>query len=244
MHNIKDIRKDIDNFKNIIKNRNVDVDFDQILNLDEENRKLIQEKEKLEMEKKSISKSKDETLFEKSKEISNKIDDLSKNQKNVKDQLDQILSNIPNLPLNDVPVGKDENSNKEVVKSGEIKEMSFKPKSHYEIGEKLNMLDFDLATKTTGSRFVFVKDKLASLERAISNFMIDTHVNNNGYTEISPPLMATDNTMFGTGQLPKFENDQFEIKFDDKNDRKFLIPTAEVILTNMVKNQILNLKFL
>ena len=244
MHNIKDIRKDIDNFKNTIKNRNVDVDFDQILNLDEENRKLIQEKEKLEMEKKSISKSKDETLFEKSKEISNKIDDLSKNQKNVKDQLDQILSNIPNLPLNDVPVGKDENSNKEVVKSGEIKEMSFKPKSHYEIGEKLNMLDFDLATKTTGSRFVFVKDKLATLERAISNFMIDTHVNNNGYTEISPPLMATDNTMFGTGQLPKFENDQFEIKFDDKNDRKFLIPTAEVILTNMVKNQILNLKSL
>ena len=244
MHNIKDIRKDIDNFKNTIKNRNVDVDFDQILNLDEENRKLIQEKEKLEMEKKSISKSKDETLFEKSKEISNKIDDLSKNQKNVKDQLDQILSNIPNLPLNDVPVCKDENSNKEVVKSGEIKEMSFKPKSHYEIGEKLNMLDFDLATKTTGSRFVFVKDKLASLERAISNFMIDTHVNNNGYTEISPPLMATDNTMFGTGQLPKFENDQFEIKFDDKNDRKFLIPTAEVILTNMVKNQILNLKSL
>ncbi len=244
MHNIKDIRKDIDNFKNTIKNRNVDVDFDQILNLDEENRKLIQEKEKLEMEKKSISKSKDETLFEKSKEISNKIDDLSKNQKNVKDQLDQILSNIPNLPLNDVPVGKDENSNKEVVKSGEIKEMSFKPKSHYEIGEKLNMLDFDLATKTTGSRFVFVKDKLASLERAISNFMIDTHVNNNGYTEISPPLMATDNTMFGTGQLPKFENDQFEIKFDDKNDRKFLIPTAEVILTNMVKNQILNFKSL
>ena len=244
MHNIKDIRKDIDNFKNTIKNRNVDVDFDQILNLDEENRKLIQEKEKLEMEKKSISKSKDETLFEKSKEISNKIDDLSKNQKNVKDQLDQIISNIPNLPLNDVPVGKDENSNKEVVKSGEIKEMSFKPKSHYEIGEKLNMLDFDLATKTTGSRFVFVKDKLASLERAISNFMIDTHVNNNGYTEISPPLMATDNTMFGTGQLPKFENDQFEIKFDDKNDRKFLIPTAEVILTNMVKNQILNLKSL
>ncbi|MDC3162109.1 serine--tRNA ligase [Candidatus Pelagibacter sp.] len=244
MHNIKDIRKDIDNFKNTIKNRNVDVDFDQILNLDEENRKLIQEKEKLEMEKKSISKSKDETLFEKSKEISNKIDDLSKSQKNVKDQLDQILSNIPNLPLNDVPVGKDESSNKEVVKSGKIKDMSFKPKSHYEIGEKLNMLDFDLATKTTGSRFVFVKEKLASLERAISNFMIDTHVNYNGYTEISPPLMATDNTMFGTGQLPKFENDQFEIKFDDNNDRKFLIPTAEVILTNMVKNQILNIKSL
>ena len=244
MHNIKDIRKDIDNFKNSIKNRNVDIDFDKILNLDEDNRKLIQEKEKLEMEKKTISKSKDEKLFAQSKEISNKIDDLSKSQKIIKDQLDVILSSMPNLPLNDVPIGKDENSNKELTKSGEIKEMSFKPKSHYEIGEKLNMLDFDLATKTTGSRFVFVKDKLASLERAISNFMIDTHVNYNGYTEISPPLMATDNTMFGTGQLPKFENDQFEIKFDDNNDRKFLIPTAEVILTNMVKNQILNIKSL
>ncbi|MDC1146570.1 serine--tRNA ligase, partial [Candidatus Pelagibacter sp.] len=119
---------------------------------------------------------------------------------------------------------------------------TFKPKSHYEIGENLNMLDFDLATKTTGSRFVFVKDKLALLERALSNFMLDTHVNTNGYTEISPPLIATDNSMFGTGQLPKFENDQFEIKLDNLNERKFLIPTAEVILTNTVKNQIVDKK--
>ena len=104
------------------------------------------------------------------------------------------------------------------------------------------MLDFDLATKTTGSRFVFVKDKLALLERALSNFMLDTHVNTNGYTEISPPLIATDNSMFGTGQLPKFENDQFEIKLDNLNERKFLIPTAEVILTNTVKNQIVDKK--
>ena len=106
------------------------------------------------------------------------------------------------------------------------------------------MLDFDLATKTTGSRFVFVKDKLALLERALSNFMLDTHVNINGYCEISPPLIATDVSMFGTGQLPKFENDQFEIKLDDSSDRKFLIPTAEVILTNMVKDQIINKKVL
>ena len=212
--------------------------------LDELNRDLIQKKENLEKEKKDISKSKDESLFAKSKEISVKIEELSKKQKIVKDKLDNILSSIPNVPLKDVPIGKDENDNKEVVKVGNINKFSFKPKSHYEIGEKLNMLDFDLATKTTGSRFVFVKDKLATLERAISNFMIDTHTNNNGYTEISPPLMATDNTMFGTGQLPKFENDQFEIKFEEKGDRKFLIPTAEVILTNMVKNQILNIKSL
>ena len=104
------------------------------------------------------------------------------------------------------------------------------------------MLDFDLATKTTGSRFVFVKDKLALLERAISNFMLDTHINVNGYTEISPPLIASEDTMYGTGQLPKFENDQFELKLDDKNDRKFLIPTAEVILTNMAKDKIFEKK--
>ena len=102
------------------------------------------------------------------------------------------------------------------------------------------MLDFELATKTTGSRFVFVKDKLAQLERAISNFMIDTHINENGYKEISPPLFASENSMFGTGQMPKFEDDQFEIKLDNKSGRKFLIPTAEVILTNMVNDTILN----
>ena len=244
MHNIKDIRNNFEDFKNSVKDRNFDVNLDDIVELDKKNRILIQDKEKFEMEKKSISKSKDEKLFAKSKEISVKIDELSKKQKIVKDKLDDILSSIPNVPLKDVPVGKDENDNKEVVKVGNIQKFNFKPKSHYEIGEKLNMLDFDLATKTTGSRFVFVKDKLASLERAISNFMIDTHTKNNGYTEISPPLMATDNTMYGTGQLPKFENDQFEIKFDEKNERKFLIPTAEVILTNMVKNQIVNIQSL
>ena len=100
------------------------------------------------------------------------------------------------------------------------------------------MLDFDLATKTTGSRFVFVKNKLALMERALSNFMLDTHINKNDYQEISPPLFANENTMFGTGQLPKFENDQFELRLDEKNDRKFLIPTAEVILTNMAKDKI------
>jgi len=242
MHNLKQIRENLEYFKKSLSHRNSEVNYDQILDLDKKNRQLIQEKEKFEMEKKNISKSKDESLFEKSKEISKQIENLSKKQKIIKNKLDNLLSSIPNLQLDEVPVGKDENDNIEVTKSGEIKDFKFKPLSHYELGEKLNMLDFDLATKTTGSRFVFVKDKLAALERAISNFMIDTHIQKNGYTEISPPLMATDETMFGTGQLPKFENDQFEIKFDDKNDRKFLIPTAEVILTNMVKNQIIDKK--
>ena len=242
MHNIKDIRQNSDQFKKDLDNRFVDIDLNKILSLDESNRKLIQKKEALEKEKKDISKTKDQTLFEKSKKISEQISKYIKEQSSIKKQLDDILSSLPNIALKVVPVGKDENSNKEISTNGEIPKFNFKPKSHYELGEKLKMLDFDLATKTTGSRFVFVTDKLAQLERAISNFMLDTHVKTNGYKEISPPLMASGSTMYGTGQLPKFGNDQFEIMLDEDNDRKFLIPTAEVILTNMVKDQILNHK--
>ena len=146
MHNIKDIRNNFEDFKNSIKHRNIDINLDEIVELDKKNRNFIHDKEKLEMEKKSISKSKDESLFKKSKEISIQIEELSKKQKIVKDKLDNILSSIPNVPLNDVPVGKDENDNKEVIKVGKINKFSFKPKSHYELGEKLNMLDFDLAS--------------------------------------------------------------------------------------------------
>ena len=238
MHDIKYIRDNFDNFKKKISNRNNTTKIDDILNLDKKNRILIQEKETLEKQKKDISKSKDEKMFEKSKEISAKIKELSEDQLKTKNELDKILSSIPNIPNEDVPVGLDEAANKVIETKGEIKSKNFKEKSHYELGEKLDMLDFDLATKTTGSRFVFVKDKLALLERALSNFMLDLHTLENGYKEISPPLMASENTMFGTGQLPKFENDQFEIKLENNDDRKFLIPTAEVILTNIVKNQI------
>ena len=242
MYNLKEIRKNFSEFAKSLEKRSVNVDFANLEKLDELNRELIQKKESLESEKKEISKSKDESLFKKSKEISFELEKISENQKKTKIKLDEILSNIPNIPNLDVPNGKDENDNVEVLKSGKITEFDFKPKSHYELGENLRMLDFDLATKTTGSRFVFVKDKLALLERALSNFMLDTHVDQNKYQEISPPLIASDNTMFGTGQLPKFENDQFEIKFDEGSDRKFLIPTAEVILTNIVKDQILDRK--
>ena len=242
MHNLKDIRKNFSEFAKSLEKRSVNIDFDNLQKLDEQNRNLIQQKESLEKEKKDISKSKDESLFNKSKEISVELEKISDNQKKIKAELDGILSNIPNIPNADVPIGKDENDNIEVLKSGKIPNFDFKPKSHYELGENLEMLDFDLATKTTGSRFVFVKDKLALLERALSNFMLDTHVNQNTYQEISPPLIASDNTMFGTGQLPKFENDQFEIKFDEGSDRKFLIPTAEVILTNIVKDKIVDKK--
>jgi seryl-tRNA synthetase len=242
MHNLKEIRKNFSEFVKSIEKRSIIIDFSNLKKLDELNRELIQKKETLEKEKKEISKSKDESLFKKSKEISTELEKVSEKQKQTKIELDDILSNIPNIPHSDVPDGKDENDNIEVLKSGKIPEFDFKPKSHYDLGESLEMLDFDLATKTTGSRFVFVKNKLALLERALSNFMLDTHVNQNEYQEISPPLIASENTMFGTGQLPKFENDQFEIKFDEDSDRKFLIPTAEVILTNIVKDKILDYK--
>ena len=238
MHNIKEIRKDFKAFKLAIEKRTIKIDLDEIQNLDVENRELILKKETLEKEKKEISKSKDKSLFEKSKKISLEIDEIIKKQKLVKENLDNILSNLPNVPHPDVPIGKDETDNIEIGKFGKIPNFEFEPKSHYEIGENLKMLDFDLATKTTGARFVFVKNRLALLERALSNFMLDTHILKNGYLEISPPLLASDNTMYGTGQLPKFENDQFEVKLEKGSDRKFLIPTAEVILTNIVKDKI------
>ena len=242
MHNIKDIRQNPDLFKKELSNRFAEIDINEIILLDEKNRKLIQEKENLEKEKKIISKSKDKSLFEKSKKISDEISKYNKDLLKINDQLNSILSSLPNIALKDVPIGKDETFNREVLKNGTIPNFTFKPKSHDELGLKLKMLDFDLASKTTGSRFVFVKDKIAELERSISNFMLDTHTKTNGYKEISPPLMASASSMFGTGQLPKFETDQFEIKIENLNDRKFLIPTAEVILTNMVRDQILSHK--
>ena len=244
MHNLKEIRKNFEFFKKALEKRSIDIDFVKLKDLDQKNREFIQKKELLEQKKKEISKTQDKSLFAKSKEISSEIEKIDTQQKSIKIDLDNILSNIPNIPHKDVPLGKNENDNMELSKVGKIPEFSFKPKSHYELGEKLNMLDFDLATKTTGSRFVFVKDKLALLERALSNFMLDIHVVKNGYEEISPPLLASENTMFGTGQLPKFENDQFEVKLDENNNRKFLIPTAEVILTNIVKDKIVDQKHL
>ena len=161
MHNLKEIRKDFESFRKKLEKTSVDINFDELKDLDIKNREFIQKKETLEKEKKDISKSKDEAMFKRSKEISSDLEKISDKQKKVKIELDNILSNIPNIPHPDVPNGKDENDNIEISKSGKIPNFDFKPKSHYELGEKLQMLDFDLATKTTGSRFVFVKSKLA-----------------------------------------------------------------------------------
>ena len=239
MHDIKIVRKNPDFFTKKLSERNAKIDLKNLLDLDKKNRELIQNKEKLEQEKKTISQKKDKSQFKQSKEVSLKIDQFNKNQINIKKQIESMLSSMPNLALDSVPVGKDESMNKEIIKNGEVRKFDFETLSHDQIGKKLGMMDFETASKTSGARFVFLKDQLALLERAISNFMLDVHTKEFGYQEISPPLIVTDRTMYGTGQLPKFESDQFEIKLKDENSRKFLIPTAEVILTNIARETFL-----
>ncbi len=242
MHNIKDIRKDLDFFKKKISERNSLINFDDLILFDKENRELIQQKEIKEQEKKLLSKSKDPTNFNKSKILSKEIDEIAKNQIISQDKISSILSNIPNIARDEVPVGADEKSNKLIRQNGAIKKFSFSIKSHIEIGEKNSQIDFKTSAKLSGSRFVILNSQFALLERALINFMLDIHVQKFSYEEISPPLLVNENVMFGTGQLPKFEEDQFEIKLIKGEERKFLIPTAEVVLTNLVRESVLEVK--
>ena len=244
MHDIKDIRKNIEVYKKKFLERNVNLDVNDFNKKDTLNRELINKKEKLEQEKKILSKSKDKSNFERSKKISEEIAILEKKQMESQNQLNKIIHSLPNLAQDDVPIGKDEKFNKLIKKAGLSKKFPFKIKSHVELGSKDNNIDFETSIKLSGSRFVVLKDKFALLERALINFMLDTHVNEFGYTEISPPLIVNEDVMFGTGQLPKFEDDQFEIKFDNSDQRKFLIPTAEVVLTNLVRKSIIDKKYL
>ena len=240
MHNLKEIRKNTELFEKKIKERNSTIDLKSLINYDKENRELIQKKEKLEQEKKLLSKKKNPDNFNKSKNLTNQIEELENSQKKIQEKINIILSSIPNLALDDVPIGNDEKSNKIVKKSSEIKKFNFKIKSHIELSK--NYMDFETATKLSGSRFVVLKDKLALLERALINFMIDIHTKKFGYVEISPPLIVNEKTMFGTGQLPKFEKDQYEINPNTNEERKFLIPTAEVPLTNLFREKTIDQK--
>ena len=244
MHNLKDLRKNLDILKKKFQNRNAQFDVNNFKKIDTLNRDLISKKEKLEQEKKILSKSKDKSNFSKSKKISEEISSLIKKQSKAQEELNKIIFSLPNLAQDDVPVGNDEKSNILIKQEGNLKKFSFKVKSHVELGSKNNNIDFETSIKLSGSRFVILKDKIALLERALINFMLDTHVREFQYTEISPPLIVNEDVMFGTGQLPKFEEDQFEIKIDDTDQRKFLIPTAEVVLTNLVRKSIIDLKLL
>ena len=191
MLDIKLIRKEPDLFIKKLSERNIKVNIKDLLSLDKKNRDLIQKKEKLEQEKKIISKSRDNSLFKKSKELSIEIDAIQQKQASLQASLIEELSKLPNLALEDVPIGKDENANEVISENGKINKFSFKAKSHYTLGKSLGMVDFELASKTSGSRFVFLKGNIALLERAISNFMLDVHTQSFNYIEISPPLIAT-----------------------------------------------------
>ncbi len=240
MHSIKDLRNNPEKYKKKLFDRNFNLDLDLFKKLDSNNRKLINDKEKLEQEKKLLSKSREKSNFERSKKISEEISKISKNQSISQKKLNDLINFLPNLALDDVPVGRDEKSNKLIKKFGNLREFSFNPKSHVELGSKEKEIDFETSIKLSGSRFVILKNKFALLERALINYMLDTHTSDYKYTEVSPPLIVNEEVMFGTGQLPKFEEDQFEIKFDKTDKRKFLIPTAEVVLTNLVRNSLID----
>jgi seryl-tRNA synthetase len=242
MHHIKDIKKNLDFFKKKIFERNSSVNLDDLILFDKNNRELIQQKEKKEQEKKLLSKSKDSTNFEKSKNLSKEINEIAKNQTVLQHKIFTIISSIPNIARDDVPVGTDEKSNKIIKQNGHIKKFNFPIMSHIEIGEKNSQIDFKTSSKLSGSRFVILNSHFALLERALINFMLDTHIDKFSYKEISPPLIVNENVMFGTGQLPKFEEDQFEIKLSKDEERKFLIPTAEVVLTNLVRDSVTDSK--
>ena len=241
MHSLKDLRKNLDNYKKKFRDRNLDFDIDTFNKLDIINRDLISKKELLEQEKKILSKSKDKSNFEKSKKISVQVDKLVIEQAESQKKINSLVENLPNIASEDVPIGIDDKSNKLIKKIGNLKKFDFKIKSHIDLGSKNKNIDFDTSIKLSGARFVVLRDKFAMLERALINFMLDIHTNEFKYTEISPPLIVNEDVMFGTGQLPKFEDDQFEIKFDSSDQRKFLIPTAEVVLTNLVRKNILNI---
>ncbi|MBI36355.1 MAG: serine--tRNA ligase [Alphaproteobacteria bacterium] len=167
--------------------------------------------------------------------LKNKIQDMEQLERDLSAKLQSLLEVLPNVLSSDIPEGNSEHSNVELRTWGALPEFSYKPLQHFEIGENLSMMDFDSASKISGSRFVILKGLLARLERALAQFMLDIHVNDGGYTEVSPPLLVRDGALYGTGQLPKFSEDLFRTDED-----YWLIPTAEVPLTNIFSNNILS----
>ncbi|MEE2667752.1 MAG: aminoacyl--tRNA ligase-related protein, partial [Pseudomonadota bacterium] len=244
MHDISLIRKNPDIFVNGWDKRGVKVEINKILDLDNALRATITKLQEYQEERNKISKlvgdanNNNENLSKKYssevKDIKFKIKKLEDKKLSLTTKIQDELIVLPNIPLKDVPVGSDEGSNIEMNKYGKIlKDNKIPP--HFEIGERLNHLDFETASKLSGSRFVISKNNIAKMERALSNFMIDFHVKENGYEEVSVPILVKEDAMFGTGQLPKFEEDQYKT-----TDGMWLIPTAEVPLTNLVREKVLN----
>ena len=247
MLDINIIRNDTDKVKEAIASKNDKVDIDSLLELDSRRRELLNECEQL-RHKRNITSKKISELKSKKKEASDLIKEmkgvadnirqLEADIKKVSEEVEYLLMRIPNIPAEDVPVGKNETANVEVRSWGEKKSFTFEPLPHWELGKTLGILDFERASKMTGTGFTLYKGAGARLERSLLNFMLDLHTKEHGYEEVLPPFLVNRASMTGTGQLPKLEDDMYKITDDDL----FLIPTAEVPVTNIHANEILDNK--
>jgi seryl-tRNA synthetase len=245
MLDIKRIRNDFDGVKKLIEKRGKgDFGLAEVVKLDEKRRELIGEVEQMKNRQNTVSKEipklkkegKDVSeILEEMRELSNTIKDMDTKVKEVEDAIREKLLNIPNTPHPDTPEGDSDEDNVEIKKWGKPTKFNFESKAHWDIGIELGILDFDRASKITGSRFAVYKGLGAKLERALINFMLDLHTKEHKYNEVIPPFMVNKDSMIGTGQLPKFEEDMFHIPSKDY----YLIPTAEVPLTNLYMNEIL-----
>lgn len=245
MLDLKFVRDNTEKVQTALKNRGGSISLDAFLSLEKERRDLLMEVEGLKNLRNTVTqeisrmKKSGENADAKIAEmrgVGDKISALDARLKEVEEQLSSILMTLPNLPDESVPVGKDEHDNVEMRRWGTPKNFDFQPLPHWEIGEKLGILDFERAAKVTGARFVFYKGLGARLERALINFFLDVHTREHGYTEILPPYIANRDTMTGTGQLPKFAEDMFKLEGLDY----YLIPTAEVPVTNLHRQEILD----
>ena len=243
MHDIRFIREHPEVFDHALQRRGLPASAAEIMTLDAEKRASQTSAQELLAKRNSLSKEigqikskggNADALMQEVASIKDKTAALEVQEQEFGTKLNEILSGLPNIPAQDVPDGKDEKDNKELRRSGEPKRIN-SAKEHFDIGEALGMMDFTTAAKLSGARFTMLKGPLARLERALINFMLDIHTTEFGYQEISPPLMVRDEIMYGTGQLPKFREDQFQT-----TNGLWLIPTAEVPLTNIVNNEIVN----
>jgi len=240
------IRDNFEQVKEKLQTRDVPEEtLTEFLRLDKKRRSLLVETEEMKKNRNNVSekiaqakRNKEDTSEQiaEMREVGSKIKVLDKEIATIDEQLNTIATTLPNLPHDSVPVGKDEDDNVEVRKWGTSQTFSFEAKNHWEIGENLNILDFERGAKVSGSRFVYYKGLGARLERALYNFMLDQHVYQQGYTEMIPPYAVNSQAMFGTGQFPKFTEDVFQLEDSDLT----LIPTAEVPLTNYYSNEILD----
>jgi seryl-tRNA synthetase len=244
MLDIKNIRENFSLVEKGLKNRNADINLEELIAADNKRKEILFELEDLRYKRNSVSdkiaelkraKADANDIILEMREVSARIKTLEKELSKIESDINKKLIIIPNTPHVSVPLGKSEADNKLIKKEGEPKNFDFKPRAHWDIGEALNILDFERAAKITGARFPLYYGAGARLERALINFMLDIHTIEHGYKETLPPFIVNRNSMTATGQLPKFEEDLFKIKGTDY----FLIPTAEVPLTNIYNNEIL-----